>query len=293
MHKGMRKKVLYERHLLLKDIKPYVDVIKQYFGLNHPNLDLELLIVERGIDDERTFALTEFITKDEVETVFDELFKGAEHGDSFVSLLWLVGNLFYGNSINLYEQYLYENVEDDIIWSTIEQELLSLYIFMQKHTLAETVTIKIDQETLNLPNTNTWVQAILNNHVFPNCLPKIHNSAEAEALLWRKKGAGAPPKHPEVNAIMNGIANLFLDNELIKERAPRNLCRFIKRYLTLMRLVDSDDSIIDEEWIKSQIHNFRKKSKDPRLATPEIKDVSPEELKDAGYYPVKWAFMAE
>ena len=278
--------------LLLKTLKPEVALIKRYFGLNHPNLDLELLIVEKGLDPERTFPMTEFIPAEEIGRAFDEFFADAQQQEAIVRVLWLVGNLYYGDSVKAYEQYFCEETEDDLFWSTIEQELLQLYIFRQKHKAAGPVTIKVGKESLEIPNTNGWVQAILDNHVFPNCLPKTHSAADAEQLIW-KKDAGAPVKHPEVNAIVNGVATMLFDFQVIKERAPMILCRFIRKYLVMMELISEGDPTLDEEWIKSQIHNFKKKSKDPRFPTREIKEVSPEDLKEAGYYSVKWAFSRE
>lgn len=279
------------RNLRLQDWKPYVDIIKKYFGLNHPSLGLELEFVNKGIDPDRTFTIKELIHSDSIGRVFDNYFPNAQSRDAFVCFLWLVGNLYYGDNISLYDQAMFENIEDDLYWSTIEQEILHLYIFMQKHTSAEPVNVRIGKESIKIDNTNAWLQAILNNHVFPNCLPNVQNSSEAEALLLKKgKGAGAPLKHPEVNTIVNGVANLFFDEGLVTENAPLNLCGFLKQYLVLMNLIAEGDTTIDEEWIKAQIHNFKKKSKDPRLFTSESKEVSLEELKEIGNYPVKWAF---
>ena len=103
------------------------------------------------------------------------------------------------------------------------------------------------------------------------------------------KKAGRPIVRTKENAIVCGLADYFSDEGLIKERAPKGLCEFAKKYLEMMWLIQEDDKTVDADWIKAQINHHKKKGKDARFWTPEFKMITPEEMKQQ-VDPMSWIF---
>ena len=268
----------------LKDVQPYVDPIKKYFGLSHPNLELEMFLLDR--DPERKFEFTESVSQEEIVAALKSEFPDIVFTEFQKDLLWLVANIYYGTSYDDYNYYM-EYEEGCPQWCPIEQDILRLYSFMAGHQGEEKVTIKMGKDTITLSNVYAWVQSVVEKQILRNCLPDVHSKEEAEARINKTK-AGHPEQRTKENAIVNGVALFFADEKLIEGRAPKNLCAFIKKYLEMMGLIKPGDSTVDEDWIKSQINNFHKKGKDSRFWTPEITTPTLEELSKPD--PMNWVF---
>lgn len=285
-------KQIYAYSLRLEEMKPYVEKMKDYFGLNHPNLDMELLLLED--DPEREFKLTAYVTYDEIRDAFIKAsFNQVGDVEEYVSLLWTVANLYYGDLFQRYEEYEMEEEEDYLRWKCIEEDIVQLYRFMANHKTEEPVTVKIGSDSIELKDYFRWFQALMDYHLFPNCIPDVTSVEQADKFL--KKDQGRKIENKVASAIINGVANLFKDEGLVTARAPKNLCQFLQRLLTLMDLKDSGGREYKEDVIKSTINNIQRQKGDPKIFTPEIREVSIEELKIIPFNEARerWLFNPE
>lgn len=248
---------------------------KKYFGLYHPNLSLEMELLDD--DPERECRVSEFVTMEDLKEILQPSFTSLIEDKVFLNLLWFVSNLYYGKSVENYTQCFDEDCQDDLEWNAIKKDIAKLYSFMADHKTEEPVTISIGKDKVVLDNHDSWFQGLTENQLFLNCIPEITDKAQAEELLEKKPGR--PKTRRVVNMIVNGMARLFADEGWIEGRAPKSLCTFIKRFLELMDLINKDDVFVTEEWIKAQISNLQKPGKDARLDTIECEDCSIEELK--------------
>ena len=258
----------------LKNLVPYVEMTKKYFGLYHPSLSLEMELLDE--DPERECPMSEFVTMEDLKGILQPSFASLVEDKVFLNLLWFVANLYYGKSVENYTQCFNEDIQDDLIWNVIKEDIAKLYSFMADHRTEEPVTISIGKNKVVLDNYFRWFQGLTENQLFLNCIPEVTDKAQAEELFAKKPGR--PKTRREVNTIVDGIARLFADNGWIEGRAPKSLCTFIKRFLELMHLIEKDDVFVTEEWIKAQISNLQKPGKDARLDTIECEDFSIEEL---------------
>ena len=272
----------YVYDIKLANLKGYVDMYKQYFGLDHPNLDIDLSLLDRN--PEKTFSIVDFVRNDDIMTAFsDGNFQCKEEDkQGYVDLLWVFANLYYKDSYQRYQDYYNEEVSDQLIWEEIQDDMLKLYAFIQDHPKKEEVVIKMGGKSVKFDDVDGWFQALLNNHLFPHCLPEF--KSKEQALKKMKKTAGRKKENIVATAVINGVARLFEDEGLITGRAPKNLCKFIKTYLILMDVLDGNKDVLSEANIKSSITNFRNQKEDPRLFTPELRTVTLEEMKDSSLH---------
>ena len=283
---------IYAFSLKLAEMKPYVEIIKKYFGLNHPTLDMELSLLED--DPDREFQLYAFVTYDEIkDALIKASFNPVEDLDEIVRTIWTVANLYYGDLYQRYEAYKMAEADDYLRWNCIKEDLVRLYRFMSHHKTDEHITIKIGTDNTEINNYFQWFQALLDYHLFPNCIPDITCVDKADKFLMKEQGRKVDNKI--ASAIINGIANLFKDRGLITARAPKNLCSFLQRLLTLMDIKDSSGRLYKEDVIKSTINNIQRQKGDPKIFTPEIKEVSIEELKSIPLNEAseRWLFNPE
>lgn len=286
-------RMVYIYDVPLKAIEYYAVYIRKYFGLYHPNLDLDLELLKN--DPDRTFKLYEVVLHDEIEVAFDEGGFTYEEGTrrGYLELLWLVANIYCFNYYQRYQDYYTYEVEyDSLLWETVKDDILKLYIFLQDHMAEAPITIKIGGKKVVISDYDGWFQALMNNHLFPKCLPEIHS--KDQALKKLKKSPGRKVQNKLAVAIINGIATLFYDEGLVTERAPKNLCIFIRRYLVMMEILDLDYSVINEASIKSAINYASKKKTDPRLPSRPVTDATIEDLRLSGFIPEeRWLFSKE
>ena len=281
----MKQIKVVDMQVPLKLIRPHVEPIKKYFGLSHPNLELELLLLDR--DPDRMFKMPEYIRGEEIKKAFKKAFPDEGLTETQLDFLWLVANLYFYKSHDNYE-FARREESGDFEWYPIEQDLLKLYSFFEENTDGGELTLKIGKRSLQLDNEFAWLQSVFKKQVFPKCLPGIHSKAEADALTAGKK-AGRPTVRTKENAIVCGLADYFSDEGLIKERAPKSLCEFAKKYLEMMWLIEDGDQTVDEDWIKAQINHHKKNSKDARFWTPEIRSLTLEEMGQITD-PMSWIF---
>lgn len=284
------EKQYYVCSLPLKNFPPYVEIIKKYFGLSHPNLELEMLLVPD--DPERKFEMTEYVPHEDIVELFEGHFPNVgEDKTFFEDLLWLVANLYYGNSYEQYNEFFENEVgREDNIWHCVEKDMARLYAFLQDHPKEEEIVIQMGKDKVVLDDAFNWFQGVMNNQVFPNCIPHIQDKESVRSLLQKK--AGRPQTRQEVNAVVNGISRLFADEEIIEGKAPRVLLEFIHMFLVKMALIDENDVYVTPEWIKAQISNLQKPGKDARFNNVEVRSVSIEELKEVplGDKSMRWIF---
>lgn len=270
-------KQIYEYSLRLSDMKPYVEIIKEYFGLNHPYLDMELLLLDD--DPDREFKLIAFVPYDDIKkALLDASFNVGEDIEEYTSLLWTVANLYYGDMYQRYEVAAMEEADDYLRWNCIQEDITRLFAFMGNHKSEEHINIRVGNDSVELDNPFRWFQSLLDNHLFPNCIPDIKDVQQANQVLSRAKGRKIDNK--VATAIVNGVASFFKDEGLITARAPKNLCSFLWKFLVMMKLKDASDYLFSESSIKNWINNIRGQKDDPKIYTPEIREVSIEELKE-------------
>lgn len=270
-------KQIYEYSLRLSEMKPYVEIIKEYFGLNHPNLDMELLLLDD--DPEREFNLIAFVPYDDIKkALLDASFNVGEDIEEYTSLLWTVANLYYGDMYQRYEEAAMEEADDYLRWNCIQEDITRLFAFMGKHKSEEHINIKVGNDSVELDNPFRWFQSLLDNHLFPNCIPDIKDIKQANQILAKAKGRKVDNK--VATAIVNGVATYFKEKGLITARAPKNLCSFLWKFLVMMKLKDASDYLFTESSIKNWINNIQGQKDDPKIYTPEIREISIEELKE-------------
>lgn len=267
----------YPCTILLKNCPLYVEIIKKYFGLSHPSLETEMSLVEN--DPERTFEIREYVLFEDIQAQIEDFFPSLNDKDKqlVANLLWLVANLYYGDSYDQYRGYIENEWNYNYnVWRCIEKDMARLYAFLQDHPKEEILTIQMGKDKVELDDAFNWFQDVMNYQVFLNCIPHIHTKEEAQAL-YRKK-AGRHQTREEVNAIVGGIAGFFADEELIKGKAPLNLLKFIRKILVMMDLIDENDIFVTKDWIKSQISNIQKSGKDARFTNLDWEKASSKHL---------------
>ena len=275
-------RTVYRYDIPLKTIAFYIEDFKKYFGLSHPSLEREIELLR--VDPDRTFRMPDLVPLNELESLLRNYFPRLDENQNayFKNLLWLVCNLYYGNSNANYQLTQLEEINQDFYdWESIREEIVSLYIFMQDHMDAQAMSIsfgKGKKHKLPLNNYTKWVQGILNSQVFPNCIPEITSKEIAQNLLTKKKGR--PVERVEANAIVHGVASLFYDEGVVVEKAPKELLGFIRDILVMMALIEPNDETVNTDWIRSQISNLSAPGKDARLPNAGSGSYIYEELKE-------------
>ena len=286
------KKQIYAYNIKLSAMKSDVETIKKYFGLNHPNLDLELLLVED--DPEREFRLIAFVPYEEIEAAFVESsFNPVGNSEDYICLLWLVANLYFGDMYDRYEEAAMEEEADFLRWDFIRQEIIQLYGFMANHKAETSISVKIGTDRVELNNSFGWFQALLKNHLFPKCIPDITDVEAANKAMAKERGRKTESKVS--TAVVNGISSYFKDEGLVSSRAPKNLCSFIRKMLIMMHLKDGNDKTFSDAAVKNWINNIQNQKETPKIYTPEIREVSVEELKNIplNERAERWLFSLE
>ena len=250
--------------IILKNCPLFVEIIKKYFGLSHPDLEMEMHLVP--VDPERTYEMTEYVLPEDIRKLIGESFPNISDNDRefLTNLLWLVANLYYGQNYVEQREFIENEWNGEYnTWRCIEQDMIRLYAFLQNHPEEEKITIQMGEEKVILDDAYRWLQAVMKNQAFPNCIPHIQNKEEAQSCLRKK--SGRPQTRKEVNAIVSGISRFFADEGLIEGKSPKNLLEFIRKFLVMMALIEEDDVFVTTDWIKAQITNLQKPGKDARF----------------------------
>ncbi len=272
----------------VKSLEPIFPLIKEYFG--NPYIEFQ--------DYPEAFPFKEVVTSDAIEELLLRYFEKDQVTKEVLSLLWLVANLYYCGNIEAREQGNYWDVDDWEQKRIIREEIAQLYSFItERGTLripknkqyypreGGEIEFKSQTGTLKILDTECWIEALLENYLFPNCLPDVSNDEEAQ-LIWKKENKPAGRKaRKTVNAIIHGV-DMFLHDQGVVDRnvaAPKSLCLFIYDYLETMGLLDylteDNKEKKSEPWyiIQKQIPYFRKEENNPKLFTPELEECLPEE----------------
>ncbi len=252
------EKKLYRHDVMLLKIEPYIPLIKDYFGLFVPDLELELYLA-RDKDPGRTYPIIEHVTSEDIKKLFVQHFGDEiESEGQIISLLWLVANLYYGDRYKQYQQLWNEEVgEDCLMWPYIRKDILKLYkLVHEKEGSNEPVKVTIAGESIELLNDYKWFFSLLKHHLFPHCIPEINSVDEAKKELTGE--GGRPQNPPEIKGMVCGIARFFYDKGLVSAKAPKNLVLFIKEFVTMMGLLSDPltKQVVNENWIKARIHKL-------------------------------------
>ena len=281
------KRQAYRSELLAKDLQPYVELMKKYFGVCHPDIEHEVSLSKWYPDHEYSFVF--FVTAGEIQNVVEHYFPDlGDKSEEVVGLLWLVCNLYYGDSIEKYERFFdFDADTNRLSLEVIQKEIANLFLFLHSHVHGKPITIKIGKDKCVLNDSDEWFQSVMDNQVFPHVIPLIQSTEDAKDLIEGKRGR--PETRRYVNAILNGVAQFFFDSGFVDDIAPLNLCQFLKHFLVLMDLIDEKETeTVDEAWIKTQIHIQRKSKKNPRLGRTGDCSIAKESL--AKPDPWDWIF---
>ena len=171
-----------------------------------------------------------------------------------------------------------EEEADFLRWDCIRKEIIQLYGFMANHKKETSISVKIGTDRVELNNSFGWFQALLKYHLFPKCIPDITDVEAANKALAKEKGRKTESK--VATAVVNGVSSYFKDEGLVSSRAPKNLCSFIRKMLIMMHLKDGNDKTFSDAVVKNWINNIQNQKEEPKIYTPEIREVSVEELKN-------------
>ena len=268
----------------VKALKPFVPILKKYFGLPFVEIELEIMAAdhegERG--DDRKIAIPAYVEPGKVKELLDTHFGKDAVSDQIIDTLFLAANIYYGDSVSDYESQ--QSTSDDYLFfmerTEMREEIAKLYSFIQKRKkqeVSQPIKFVSDKEKVVLDDTAGWLEALLENHLFPNCLPDVKDDQDARRL-WDKKGKRGRPERPQVNAIVNGVASYLGDQGVVEGVAPTNLCNFIVEYLKAMgQFRDSTDAaVLTSKWVKAQIHNLAESG--PVFYNYNMSDATVEEL---------------
>ena len=274
--------------LPLKDIVQYLEPLEHYWGI----YDQTLLLARSSLKEkpESKIEIIERVTKEKIGATIDDAFPEMDKSvkAELIPLLWLVANIYHRKMTIEYEKFFEEYERELTIWEEIKPEIIKLFVFMQEHKNCKKVTIRFGkgkENAITLNNEKHWFHRLMSNQLFPNTIPDVENPEQAKALLRKKPGR--PREREREIAIVSGVARLLNDHHLVKEVAPLNLREFIKSFLAEMEFADP---FIDEDWIKTEIHQNMDPAKDVRF--PTIPVVEPDKEFLASYIkrfrPLMW-----
>ena len=291
----MSENTVTVRSIDVRELKPYIPLLQNYIGLPFPQLELECMAAERETNPEakHEFRIIEFITYEKICKLLNKHFDHIDAKSSIPSFLWLVANLYYYGNIEEQEQLDIEFTLDQREELQIREEIAQLYTFIQQRKSIQLVGdgeygfggrpiefVSEDKSALRIHNTSCWFEALLENYLFPNCLPDVASDEDAQRI-WKKgrKKVGRKSR-TETNAIIHGVEMFLHDEGLVDSVAPTNLCEFLFDYLDAMGyLSDPTDRLsLAPSSIKAYIHNMRKETASPQFCNAEFKKVSIEEL---------------
>lgn len=276
-------------------LEPYIPLLQKYFGLPFEQLELELLAAKHDPEHEHPFEIWEYVSIENIGELLEPYFGDVEIEGDLLILLYLVANLYYEGNVAAHDSAMIEDNFQQIENAQIREEIAQLYSFMQKrksqpisgdenHIPTKQLRLVAGKEKLDIKDTCCWFEALLENYLFPNCLPDVENDEDAQKLWKREKKAGRPARK-EVHAIINGVNNFLKDKGVVDKTvtAPTNLCKFLRDYLEAMGYLENpvDASAINSVSIKTWIHKFEEKEDKPQFADSGLKSPSSfEELEE-------------
>lgn len=271
----------------LQNVKPFIPILKEYFGF--PFTELELAVkaseLEENPDNETSFDLEEYVSHNAICGLAKKHFNGVTMSAELLDTLYFAANLYYYRNVPNYEYAQEVDNYGQIELSIMREEIAELYSFLQRLQIkgesgpGRLVTIKVNKEKIVFPNTLGWLYALLENHLFPNCLPDVKNDEDARSI-WDKRKKSGRPSRAEINAIVHGFAKLLHDQKVVDDIAPAELCEFILDLLMEMGHIhdETDKLVITPAWIKSQIHRTEKQWDGPGFHNTVMRSPTLEEL---------------
>jgi len=305
----MSENTVTVRSIDVRELKPYISLLQNYIGLPFPQLELECMAAERETNPEakHEFRIIESVTYEKICKLLNKHFDHIDAKSSIPSFLWLVANLYYYGNIEEQEQLDIEFTLDQREELQIREEIAQLFTFIQQRKSIQLIgdgqyglegrPIEFgseDKSSLRIHNTSCWFEALLENYLFPNCLPDVASDEDAQRIWKKKRKKVGRKSRTNTNAIIHGVDSLFHDAGLVRGVAPTNLCEFLFDYLdTMGYLNDPTDRLsLAPSTIKTYIHNLRKETASPQFGNAVFKKASIEELsrttpEEAAYF---WLF---
>lgn len=292
-----------EVHISLQKFQPFIPILKEYFGFPFVQIELavkasefnEVLGGEASELDEflgdlfpdakHNIGFEEYVSHEVINGLVKKHFDGVIMSAELLETLYIAANLYYYRNVPNYEYAQELDIYGQKELSIMREEIAKLYSFLHQHYekgkngSSRPISINVDKEQLVIPNTLGWLDALLENHLFPNCLPDVKSDEDAKAMWDRKKKSGRPSR-VEINAITHGVAKLFHDRKIVEDTAPAKLCEFILDLLKEMGHIHdaTDKQVITPGWIKSEIHRTKKEWDQPGFHNTPIRIATLEEL---------------
>lgn len=282
----------------IRELKPYIPLLQKYIGLPFPELEMACVAAETETNPEaeHSFSLIERTSPKTITKLLQKYFNDVARPvdeSKIVFFLWLAANIYHPGSIAEQESADIEFAFNQIEEMYVYEEIAQLYSYIQKrkslHVCGDTVYgvpgkpiefVSDGKVSLKIHNSCCWFEALLENYLFPNCLPDVASDEDAQRIWKKERKKVGRKSRTETNAIIHGV-DLFLHDEgLVDSVAPTNLCEFLFDYLDAMGyLSDPTDRLsLAPSSIKAYIHNLRKETASPQFGNVVFKQVSIEEL---------------
>lgn len=276
-------------------LKRYIPLLQQYIGLPFPEPELEVAAAERGDNPDAICEIrgVEHVSHSTITMLLRKHLDQPEKPSDISYFLWLAANLYYCGNISANEDSLLNSVINQYEEKWIQEEIAQLYSFIQRRKdiarngdkeFHSITFVSGDKQTkLTIHNTYCWFEALLENYLFPNCLPDVTSDEDAKKIWEKEKQQPGPKAQKDKNAIIHGVEMFLHDYGVVTNaEAPKNLCTFLYYYLDAMNLQKVSNNPEEEDkliWgIKSAIHNFRKDEDNAKFSNAGFNIVSMEEL---------------
>lgn len=260
---------LYDYYMIRKQVEQVEDSIHGEKYLNIREDALELFLALRRRDQNLTAALKE-------KQMWEESWMRQidDRNNRFKSEFQRLKSI-YGPSNGDNDR---ENRLVEIAWDNVNRQLdiemkndpeyRSVESIM-KDTCPITIKINVGRKKIiTLKNAHVWLPDLLENHLFPHFIPDILSRQDAQQE--RRSISGADIKDPIRKILVLGIGNYLRESQVVMQKAPHNLIRFIRRILETMRLL-SCDSLEEvqtaEKAIKHDLEDTLKEN--PKFYNPE------------------------
>lgn len=250
---------------------PY-QILEEYFGAGNSDI---VIACEGGVD--VTYHLIEIVSADEIiELLRKHNFEYDSSKNEDRALLWglyMNANIHYGDIEKRRSIDILIEMSQHTDWESIQEDLIPLYALLNE-TEGKPVKVRIGKKTVKLNNTNNWFHSYLLKGM------KIAASEEelSKEIVKERKKPG-PKKNVAYASTCVGVAKLFRDCGRIEGYTTNDMCRFIREYLVLMKVIEvTSRKSIDN--IKTTIGRHLRLDIKSQWYTPHLIPGRLEDLKD-------------
>ena len=191
----------------LNDLIVAFDAILDYYGMTDPIIRKKMAIVHNDPDKEQWVQIDERVGYDDLGRLFDlGGFETKGYREKFVTLLWLVANLYYGD--NYYKAYQMIESSDEAIadlrYSEVRSEVLRFYIKVAEYEKLRNKAIS--EEVL-------WAEDWMKRGKSARAARKKEIIKQLEIDYGEIKG----PEWKEIQQSYSNYADTLLDEEMTEK----------------------------------------------------------------------------